>query len=44
MNFICIPCRVAADGKIPLGGPKRGHEQCRGGTWCDCQHRLMETK
>lgn len=37
---------LAADGvdfetyvKRPsMGG--RGHKACRGGTWCDCQHRL----
>jgi len=23
---ICVPCR------------KRHHEECPGGTWCDCQH------
>ena len=26
MNMICVPCR------------KRRHEECPGGTWCDCQH------
>jgi len=25
--MICIPCR------------KRQHEECPGGTWCDCQHQ-----
>ncbi|MEU8797534.1 hypothetical protein [Spirillospora sp. NPDC048819] len=25
--MICRPCR------------ERRHEECRGGSWCDCQHR-----
>jgi hypothetical protein len=25
--MICEPCR------------ERRHDDCRGGTWCDCQHR-----
>ncbi|WP_165965152.1 hypothetical protein [Actinomadura bangladeshensis] len=25
--MICPPCR------------ERRHEECRGGSWCDCQHR-----
>jgi len=25
--MICVPCR------------KRHHEECPGGTWCDCQHQ-----
>jgi len=24
--MICVPCR------------KQHHEECPGGTWCDCQH------
>lgn len=27
MNFICNPCRTGE------------HDQCRGGSWCDCLHR-----
>lgn len=27
INFICTGCR------------NRRHEQCEGGSWCDCQHR-----
>jgi hypothetical protein len=26
-DMICVPCR------------KRHHEECPGGTWCDCQHQ-----
>ncbi|GAA1827327.1 hypothetical protein GCM10009735_73580 [Actinomadura chokoriensis] len=26
-GMICPPCR------------ERRHEECRGGSWCDCQHR-----
>jgi hypothetical protein len=25
--MICVECR------------RRDHEDCRGGTWCDCQHQ-----
>jgi hypothetical protein len=25
--MICVACR------------RRDHEDCRGGTWCDCQHQ-----
>jgi hypothetical protein len=28
---ICRPCRDAADRHQP-------HDECPGGTWCDCQH------
>lgn len=35
--MICKDCRTAADMKIPLS-----HLKCRGGTWCDCQHRLIQ--
>lgn len=44
IQMICIKCRTAADAKPdglhPLNMVKRLlHEQCKGGTWCDCQHR-----
>src|SRR5271166_4363993 len=29
-DMICVPCR------------KRHHEECPGGTWCDCQHQPPE--
>lgn len=44
MNFICTPCKAA--GVIPRDKPlfavekKALHNQCRGGSWCDCQHRV----
>jgi hypothetical protein len=28
--MICLACR------------ERRHEECRGGSWCDCQHRPVE--
>jgi hypothetical protein len=28
--MICVPCR------------QQEHEDCRGGTWCDCQHEQSE--
>jgi hypothetical protein len=40
--MICEPCRVAADIKpspMTAGMKKDLHEQCRGGTWCCCQHK-----
>ena len=27
IRFICLDCKGVR------------HEKCRGGTWCDCQHR-----
>ena len=43
MNFICQPCRTAADNPITVNKEeikmKRPHDNCKGGTWCDCQHR-----
>ncbi len=48
MNFICIPCRSAADAKpdglLDLDSVKKAmHEQCQGGTHCDCQHRVRKS-
>jgi hypothetical protein len=31
VNFICDKCKAGA------------HEQCPGGTWCDCLHRQGDT-
>ncbi len=28
--MICDPCKV------------RSHNNCRGGTWCDCQHKVKK--
>lgn len=30
MNLICQSCK------------DKKHEQCRGKSWCDCQHRIPE--
>jgi hypothetical protein len=45
VQFICDPCKTAAN--IRDGGSlaiieikKRGHSNCKGDTWCDCQHRV----
>lgn len=49
MNFVCSTCKDA--GTIPgtaHDAPSRAaaatlrrqlHAECRGGTWCDCQHK-----
>lgn len=40
--MICPPCRDA--GKYLSAGNAHGaelhHEKCKGGTWCDCAHKL----
>lgn len=43
--MICTSCRAAAEEK-QLGnsaGAEQMHQECPGGTWCDCQHDLSET-
>jgi len=45
MNFICTPCKSAGEDNTLLQGAnliiKRIlHDKCKGGTWCDCQHRI----
>ncbi len=46
MNFICTPCKKAADSPVSSISPlildtrKSGHSACLGGTYCDCQHRV----
>jgi len=50
---ICPHCRAAADagveddGSVPAEAligvfQQEMHAQCRGGGWCDCQHRVPE--
>ena len=42
--MICPPCREAgralARGEAFFQG-ESPHEQCPGGTWCDCQHKSV---
>lgn len=44
MNFICQPCKDGADINAPeqfkLMLRRQYHDKCKGGTWCDCQHRV----
>lgn len=42
MNFVCKPCRTAADSSAPPPLKKAMHEKCKGGTWCDCMHRPVK--
>lgn len=46
--MICEPCRNAGDISMEtLGGTelkKLFHSECKGGTWCDCQHRVEPKK
>jgi len=38
--MICKQCAAAADASDMLPDDSYfEHEECRGGTWCDCQHR-----
>lgn len=41
--MICKDCAVEADGYALLGpfskGSGKGHEACKGGTHCFCQHK-----
>lgn len=44
IQFICEPCKEAENIRIELPGAKEMKdllhwEHCKGGTWCDCQHR-----
>lgn len=50
MNFICSPCKeavanpiitMAVRGVVQATRP-RPHDGCKGGTWCDCQHRVKK--
>jgi hypothetical protein len=40
VNFICEPCRSAEQhtGFGAFNLIKKAHGQCRGRSWCDCQH------
>lgn len=44
MNFICNPCKDAADDRgteiNALEFKRIRHSECKGATWCDCQHRV----
>ena len=42
--MICRPCQRAADyaAVIGAGWATSKHRQCRGGTWCACQHRIPD--
>lgn len=41
LTFVCTACRSA--GTAPDRDAKLGcHERCKGGTWCDCQHRVTQ--
>lgn len=53
LRFICQPCRQGAD--LPAPARREDslsvelaraelHGQCRGGTWCDCLHRLARKR
>jgi hypothetical protein len=50
---ICPHCRAAAAAAVEDDGPvpdevllgvfqQELHEQCRGGGWCECQHRVAD--
>lgn len=43
--MICKECKHGADYKSDKGGDilavkRYWHNKCKGGTWCDCQHRV----
>lgn len=40
LNFICTPCKEEADNVVYSPNTPGGHKYCKGGTWCDCQHRV----
>jgi hypothetical protein len=50
--MICQPCQSAGqylnDIKRPetdrVGLARSEHNRCKGGTWCDCQHKTSPTK
>jgi len=44
---ICTMCKQAADTPTTNGPASRIyksalHQACKGGTWCDCQHRVKK--
>lgn len=44
--MICDPCREAGylNGAGYLISAAKVHEECKGGTWCCCQHKLGDYK
>lgn len=45
LSFICNPCKEAGtiiESNILLKkmAKENRHSQCKGDTWCDCQHRV----
>lgn len=42
MNFICNSCKQGADLQDDLQTKRKHHQECKGGTWCDCQHRIQK--
>lgn len=49
--MVCRSCAEAGDIVLPADPVLRGstlarqrflHRQCKGGTWCDCAHRLAD--
>lgn len=42
--MICETCKVGADikntGPLAVIAKENWHKQCKGGTHCDCQHRV----
>lgn len=42
LSFICSDCKTT---EFEDAEDKRtSHANCKGGTWCDCQHRVREKK
>jgi hypothetical protein len=46
LSFICDVCAMGADikdvGGLALITKKNWHKQCKGGSHCDCQHRVVK--
>jgi hypothetical protein len=45
LSFICDPCKEAGNVKeehslLRKMAKENLHMQCKGGTWCFCQHRV----
>lgn len=51
--MICKDCRIEADLRTEIGAnhegrsvlsvpPGAGHDACKGGTHCDCQHKVPD--
>lgn len=38
--MICQTCQDANNPNISFRVKIRRHMRCKGGTWCDCQHRV----